>query len=100
MATPSAASASPIGIVTYLAQSISTSPPAWTMAPMIVNTVMNPSDTTRLTAMARCTLAAGAGAGPTERAPAASIPRKYDRYAGSMANPHGFTVASMPVVKA
>ena len=31
---------------------------------------------------------------------AASMPRKYDRYAGSIANPHGFTVATAPAVNA
>ena len=71
------------------------------MAPMTVNTVRNPIETARLTAMARATLAEGLDHITGARSiPKCSTPKKNDRYAGSIANPHGFTVASMPVVKA
>jgi hypothetical protein len=53
----------------------------------------NPTVTAAPTRSARAKLARGSSSSP-------SMPMKNDRYAGSMAKPHGLTVATIPVVKA
>src|ERR671910_3118960 len=69
--------------------------PALTSAPLTPKTTRNPADTTTPTARPRATLA------PRPLGLSLlSSPVKYDRYAGSMAKPHGFTVATRPAANA
>ena len=70
--------------------------PAFTSVPTIPKTTKKPADTAAPTSSAVPTLARLSSSVPF----ATSMPRKYDRYAGSIANPHGFTVATAPAVNA
>ncbi len=56
-----------------------------------------PNTTRKATVMTPATLNARFADLPTLSSPA---PRKNDRYAGSKANPHGFTVATRPATNA
>jgi hypothetical protein len=67
--------------------------PALIGMPSAENTARNPSDTAPAEAMARSTR-------PPRSVPSSSRPMKYDRYAGSIGNPHGFTAATSPAVNA
>lgn len=70
--------------------------PAVISVPVIPNTTRNPSDTVAPTSSALANRSASVGVGEAVSAGGVSPSRYQDRYAGSMANPHGLTVATTP----
>src|ERR1700730_2376450 len=95
MAMPTPISSTPIPIVGHFAYLAIVDGLALNTTPTRRNTERKPRAMTAMTLIARATPSA-----VVRLSVPSSVPRKNDKYAGNMTNPHGFTVATIPVVNA
>jgi len=93
IATPAATNPAPTASAAYGTASTNTRTPIWNSMPSTPNTTANPNDPAATTPSARLQRCA-AGTAPS------SADTNNARYAGNIANPHGFTVATIPDVNA